>query len=63
VGIATYLFFETIKNLTVLVVLLGLVYSVYGLYVNISEPNEQLTWDNYPVKLSYAAKTLNLYRN
>jgi len=43
--------------------ILGIVFSGYSLYVNISEPTESLTLDNLPTKLSYGSVILYFVSN
>ena len=63
IGIAAYLLFTTIKNLGILLLVLGSVYSGYALYINIAEPSSTLTLSNMPQKLSYASLILNYKTN
>jgi hypothetical protein len=53
IGIGAYLLFSTVKNLTILLLILGVVYSGYSLYANITEPSSTLTTSNFALKLSY----------
>jgi hypothetical protein len=62
-GIAAYLYFQNIKNLMVLLVLLGGFYCSYALYTNISEPSSALSLDNFIRKLSFASTLQNLVVN
>jgi hypothetical protein len=62
-GIAGYLFFQTIKNMTVLLFLLACFYCSYSLYVNITEPSTVLSSENYIVKFSFGSTIQNLQTN
>lgn len=63
IGIATYLLFSTIRSLSILILILGLIYSSYALYVNITEPSSALSLSNLPSKISYASIFLNYSSN
>jgi uncharacterized membrane protein len=63
VGVATYLFFQNIKNLIFLMIMLATIYSGYTLFVNVLEPSSQLSFDNFPKKLSFASTVQNLATN
>jgi len=59
-GIGAFLLFSTVKSLTILVVVLGVTYSGFALYSNITQAAESLSSENYALKLSYSAIILNL---
>ena len=62
-GIAAYLYFQNIKNLMVLLFLLGCFYSSYTLYTNINEPSYSIAFENHVKKLSFASTIQNLTTN
>jgi uncharacterized membrane protein len=61
-GIAAYLYFQNIKNLIVLLILLAGFYCSYALYVNISEPSSTIS-SNAIKKISFASTVQNLTTN
>lgn len=60
IGIGAFLLFSTVKSLTILLLVLGVTYSGFALYSNISQQAESLSSSNYALKLSYAAIVLNM---
>ena len=63
VGIATFLCFQNVKNLLVLLVLLAAMYCGYSLSANINETSTTLDSSNFPKKLSFASIVQNLNKN
>jgi hypothetical protein len=62
-GIAAYLYFQNIKNLIVLLIMLAAFYSSYALYINITEPSSSFSSSNPIKKLSFASTVQNLTTN
>jgi hypothetical protein len=62
-GIGIYLFFQNIKNLTILFFLLICFYCSYTLHINLNESTPSPTPTNYVKKMSMASTLQNLNTN
>ncbi len=62
-GIAAYLYFQNIKNLIILLILLAAFYCSYALYINVTEPSSSFSSPSPVKKLSFASTVQNLNTN